>query len=224
VRRAVISDVHGNLHALKAVLDSVDRYSPDQIVSLGDTVGYGAHPSECIALVRQRCGIVLAGNHDWGVCGRQSLVWFNPYAREAALWTREKLDPTEIQWLDSLPLAHRDGELLFVHASPLEPENWEYIDSLMSAERALESVDARIVFIGHSHCAEIYRVNEQMLVNVGSVGQPRDGDPRARWCLVDDKTMRPELIAVDYDIRGAMEAIHAAGLPEMLAERLEAGW
>ncbi|MFH0883958.1 MAG: metallophosphoesterase family protein [bacterium] len=223
MRRAVLSDVHGNLHALTATFNSIDQHSPDQIVCLGDIVGYGAHPSECIALVRQRCEIILAGNHDWGVCGRQSLQWFNPYAREAALWTREKLGSEEIQWLDGLPLTCRDGELFFVHASPLEPENWEYIDSQYSAERALEGVDARMVFIGHSHRAEIYRVHDRVLVNVGSVGQPRDGNPRARWCLVDDETMQPKLIGVDYNIPGAMNAIRAAGLPEMLALRLEAG-
>jgi putative phosphoesterase len=223
MRRAVLSDVHGNLHALTATLESIDQHALDQIVCLGDTVGYGAHPSECIAIVRQRCKIILAGNHDWGVCGRQSLQWFNPYAREAALWTREQLKVEEIQWLAELPLTFRDGEMLFVHASPLEPKSWEYIDSPYSAERALESVDARIVFIGHSHRAEIYRMNDRMLVNVGSVGQPRDGDPHARWCLVDDETMQPELIGVDYDIPGAMSAIRAAGLPELLAVRLEAG-
>lgn len=223
MRRAVLSDIHGNLHALTATLESIDDYTPDQIICLGDTVGYGAFPSECIDLVRERCSVVLAGNHDWGISGRQSLERFNSYAHNAALWTRGKLNEKDLDWLRKLPLVYREADKFFVHASPIEPEYWDYIYGEFAAKHALESTDARMVFVGHSHRAAIYRAGDRLLVNVGSVGQPRDSDPRARWGLVEDESMQPSLIAVEYDVQGAMQAIREAGLPEFLALRLESG-
>lgn len=223
MRRAVLTDVHGNLHALKATLKSIDDAEVDRLICLGDTVGYGAHPAECIELIRERCAVVLAGNHDWGVAGMTSLLWFNADARDAARWTRKQLSQKQLDWLEELPLEVREGDIHFVHGSPESPEHWLYVRGALDAEHALKLSGARLLFVGHSHMAAIHRFVKGAVVIAGSVGQPRDGDPRAGWCLFDDETGELEIVRVKYDVKGAQEAIRSTGLPDWLADRLALG-
>jgi diadenosine tetraphosphatase ApaH/serine/threonine PP2A family protein phosphatase len=224
VRRAILSDIHGNLPALTATLTDIDSHIPDQLICLGDIVGYGASPFECIELVREHCSHIIAGNHDFGVCGNESLDWFNPWAKQAALWTRERLSGGDLLWLSNLPLEHRDGSLHFVHGAPGNPAAWDYVRGNMDARRALQSTDAATVFVGHSHLPGIYSFEDgKTLINVGSVGQARDGDPRACWCLFDDDSRGMELIRVQYPVEEAQQAIRGASLPDYLAQRLAEG-
>jgi predicted phosphodiesterase len=239
---AVISDVHGNRQALEAVLADVARQKVDATWCLGDLVGYGADPNDCVSMVLQTCDICLAGNHDLAVTGDISLDEFSRGAAMAARWTQDVLRDENLEALKQLePQQRVDGFGLF-HASPRDPI-WEYVLSSLLAELCLESAEQDVSLIGHSHVAlafvkregelatgESRRNNDtvslvegQWLLNPGSVGQPRDGDPRAAWLLLDVDKKTATWRRVDYDVAGAQSAIRAARLPESLAERLEYG-
>jgi predicted phosphodiesterase len=239
MRVAVISDIHANLHALEAVLAEVDREAPDEVWCLGDVVGYGPRPNECCDLVRERAAISLCGNHDLAVLGTLDVTEFSGDAATAARWTTGVLGEDQRIWLASLePLARRDGAQLF-HASARDPV-WEYVLSEQAALASLLATDAAAVLVGHSHVAlalvladdevvgglapggaEVERGDARWLLNPGSVGQPRDGDPRAAWLLLDDERVRYRRTA--YDVEATQTEMRSAGLPEPLAGRLAHG-
>lgn len=239
MRVAVISDVHGNLHALDAVLESISKDTPDTIWCLGDLVGYGPRPNECCALVAGRADLCLIGNHDLGVLGRLDLAEFSPDAAASARWTRDVLNDEARAYLEGLEPQAVRAEAALYHASPRDPV-WEYVLSPQVAQASLAAVDAPLVLVGHSHVALRYgwdqqalaiseegtRVDlarERWLLNPGSVGQPRDGDARAAYLLIDFEAKTAEYKRVRYPIRKTQAEIRDAGLPETLAERLAHG-
>ena len=244
LRAAVISDIHSNRHALEAVLATVDTAEVDEIWCLGDMVGYGAEPDACTALIRERSSVCLVGNHDLAVLGALDISTFSEAAAAAVEWTRENVGEETLEFLASLdPVASRSGAGLF-HASPRDPI-WEYVLSADQAEAGFEAQEERVGLIGHSHIAlffaraieapghaqgaqapdgtEIEIAEGQWLLNPGSVGQPRDGDPRAAWLELDAESWVARYHRVEYDVEGAATAIRAAGLPGLLADRLEVG-
>ena len=225
MRYALLSDIHGNLEGFKAVLKRLEREGIDSYISLGDIVGYGADPSECIKLLRSlKPSASIAGNHDRGVVGMFSLNGFNQYARAAALWTKGALKDPELEYLKSLPIMHIDKDFTLVHGSLEDPEDFNYILSDAEAAGSAGLSATPLVFIGHTHAAHIYRFeNGRGVINAGSIGQPRDGDPRASFVIYDDKTADIEIMRVDYDIESARQKILDAGLPAFLGDRLLKG-
>ena len=241
---AVISDIHSNRHALEATLQAVDAAGVDEIWCLGDMVGYGAEPDACTALIRERSADCLVGNHDLAVLGALDISTFSEAAAAAVEWTRENVGAETLEFLASLePVGSQAGVGLF-HASPRDPV-WEYVLSADQAEAGFEAQEERVGLIGHSHISlffvraaearayacgalaaagsEIEIGEGEWLLNPGSVGQPRDGDPRAAWLELDTDAWTARYHRVEYDIEGAAAAITAAGLPGLLAERLEVG-
>jgi predicted phosphodiesterase len=232
MRLAIISDIHANLEALTKALELIDTRGVDQIICLGDIVGYGADPGECLRLVRERCQIVLLGNHDLAAIETRKAEDFNTTARIAALWTASKLSSDEKTYLAGLPYSTSLEQSLFVHSSPYEPEEFHYILSTHDAIDALAFFTEKICFIGHSHVPGIFshqgRVaavgsNGRYLVNVGSVGQPRDGIPLLSFGLFDTTAWKYENVRSAYDAENAARKIIAAGLPPILGERLMVG-
>ena len=242
MRVAVISDVHGNRHALETVLESISDRGCTELWSLGDLVGYGADPDACVDLIRAHAQVSLAGNHDLGVSGAIALKQFSTGAALAARWTQGAIRPDTLAYLQSLESARTLASVALYHASPRDPV-WEYVLSAPQADLCLDVADRRVALVGHSHVALYFarlpgaaatggtRSDDEHLdlgdgawiVNPGSVGQPRDGDPRAAWLELDLSAWTASYHRVDYDIAGAAGAIRAAGLPESLAERLQYG-
>jgi diadenosine tetraphosphatase ApaH/serine/threonine PP2A family protein phosphatase len=240
VALAIVSDIHGNLEALETVLADLDQRKPEAIVCLGDFVGYGASPNDCITVLRPRIEWAVAGNHDHAAIGRTSLEGFNHEAARAARWTSDELTPEHRKYLEELPMQVEWHGALLVHASPSEPEAWHYVLSPAEADFEFAQFTQAVCFIGHSHYPGTFvgdgrrttytrqaRVpiekDHRYIVNVGSVGQPRDGDPRAAYLMWDPEAGSLEHIRLDYDIEAAGARIRAAGLPAFLAERLRWG-
>ena len=242
MRAAVISDIHGNLPALEAVLAEVEAERPDSLWCLGDLVGYGPWPNEVTATVRERADLCLVGNHDLVALGTAGVDVdeFNPDAAEAALWTRNELSGETRAFLESLsPKATADGVELY-HASPRDPV-WEYVLTAEAAAAAFRDSSAPVVLVGHSHVALELSLEEgvlaggeargglevelaaRRLLNPGSVGQPRDGDPRAAWLVLDVEARRARFNRVEYDVARTQAEIRARGLPDALADRLAHG-
>ncbi len=241
MRIAVISDVHSNLHALQAVLAAIDADAVDEIWCLGDVVGYGPRPNECCALVRERASLCLAGNHDLGVIGTIDLAFFGGDAGTAARWTRAVLGDEARGFLADLQPSGRAAGVELYHASPRDPV-WEYVLGPEQALAALAVTSAPLVLIGHSHFPLALRLDGtrvlggsaapgheadlaegRWLLNPGSVGQPRDGDPRAAWLLLDTGSHRASFRRVEYPVALTQAEMRASGLPEMLAARLTHG-
>lgn len=232
MRIAIISDIHSNLEALTAVLQCIDGEHVDEILCLGDIIGYGANPEECLSLVQERCRFIIKGNHEAAVVQTRMTVQFHENARNVVLWTRRKLSTDQLRFLSQLPTALVFKELLFVHASPRLPDQFEYITNDMAARSALQAYTEPLCFIGHTHRPELYSTqgrivdlhkNERALINVGSVGQPRDGNPRASFGLFDTERWSYDNIRVPYDIEKASQKILKANLPSALAQRLFLG-
>jgi diadenosine tetraphosphatase ApaH/serine/threonine PP2A family protein phosphatase len=232
MRVAVISDIHGNLAALQRVLEIIDTLHVDTINCLGDIVGYGAQPNDCIELVQQRCRVIVRGNHDSGALGEIPLDRFNPYGRSAIRWTRKNLTRENVQFLKDLPLSAVDQEITYAHASLPDPDAWRYVVTWPEARRCFSGFTTHLCFIGHTHVPAIvsedgqvnlYRSNKRHLVNVGSIGQPRDGNPRAAFGFADTERNLLEIIRVEYDIESSARAILKARLPDYLAQRLFLG-
>jgi diadenosine tetraphosphatase ApaH/serine/threonine PP2A family protein phosphatase len=242
MRVAVISDIHANLHALETVLGEIDAAPPDAIWCLGDLVGYGPRPNECCAVVQERSDVCLVGNHDLVCLGRIGIEEFNHEAAAAASWTREQLDEPARAFMDSLaPSAGVEQAQLF-HASARDPI-WEYVLTDEAALSTLLLTTAPLVLVGHSHVAlEVELQDEGLLsgglapcgterelgsgrrlLNPGSVGQPRDGDPRAAWLELDFERRFVTFRRVAYPIEETQREMREAGLPEALAARLEQG-
>jgi predicted phosphodiesterase len=242
VRACVISDIHGNLQALEAVLDAVDAEAPDEIWCLGDLVGYGPRPNECTQLVAERAAVCLLGNHDLAAIGRIDLAEFNEDAAESARWTASVLDEPSRAYIESLEPSGSRENLGLYHASPRDPV-WEYVLSDEVAAASLAAAPERVILVGHSHVALSFRFDERKimgdlappgtelelaaaerwLLNPGSVGQPRDGNPGAAFVMLDLDSCRAVFRRVPYPVERTQEEIRAAGLPEALAVRLEHG-
>jgi diadenosine tetraphosphatase ApaH/serine/threonine PP2A family protein phosphatase len=238
---AILSDVHGNLEALQSVIADLYREKAERIAFLGDAVGYGADPNECLLLLRERTEWMVAGNHDWGAVGLTEVSYFNPAAKAAVLWTGKKLLPEAGALLRQLPLLRQVAGITLVHATPHEPGEWNYIFTFPEAEKAFHAMPGGLAFIGHSHSplilakrgdGKVTLLQEEeatlekavrYIINVGSVGQPRDGDPRAAYGLYDEAERRFILKRVPYDIAAAQQKIISAGLPRSLARRLSEG-
>jgi putative phosphoesterase len=227
MRVGLLSDVHSNIHALRAVLEDVDRVEPDQLGFLGDAVGYNAYPAECLAGLRERCDVLILGNHDEAVV-EGGEEWFNSAARSGVEHSREELDADAVSFLRELPEQTQIADIHLVHGSPRGPTT-EYVFPDTHPE-ALEQMvhhpsvgDVSMVAMGHTHVPFVREVGDLTAFNVGSVGQPRDGDPRACWTLVDTATGEVEARRVEYDIDAAAEAVRKAGLPGRTASRLYEG-
>ncbi len=240
-RIAILSDVHGNLPALRAVIDDAHAAAVDAIWCLGDLVGYGASPDECVALAQEECDVLLGGNHDLAVAGLIELSDFSPAASAAALWTREHAGADTLAVLADLAPA-RDAEPVGLYHGSVTDPIWEYVLSGEQAEQSFDAMGPRIGAIGHTHVAlqfnrhdgalyggqtpggtELDVANGEWLLNPGSVGQPRDRDPRAAWLLLDIVHWRATWRRVAYPIEEAARAIEAADLPRHLADRLFIG-
>jgi diadenosine tetraphosphatase ApaH/serine/threonine PP2A family protein phosphatase len=242
MRVAVISDIHANLQALEAVLVAVDAIDADELWCLGDLVGYGADPNDCVQLVRENASVCLAGNHDLAVTGELRLDDFSRGAALAARWTLDVIGDSELEWLSSLSSKATAEDVGLFHGSPRDPV-WEYVISTLLADLCFDTMRTRIGLIGHSHVALAFHRTEtelatgdarrdrdsvdagsdRWLLNPGSVGQPRDGDPRAAWLLLDTESSEVIWQRTEYDVAGAAAAIRAARLPDSLADRLQYG-
>lgn len=250
MRTGLITDIHGNLEALQAVLHLLEKQRVDEVVCLGDVVGYGADPEACCALVRQRTSICLLGNHDAAVCGRMDLGFFYDAARDAVLMHRYQVSPETLEWMRGLPyqaLSRAGNQVLaYCHGDPVDPPEYGYIISAKHvqacAEVRTDLRPARAVFFGHSHLPRAFKVlpsgrakllttegkillrpDRQYYFSVGSVGQPRDFDVRAACAVYDADRQVFEFHRVEYDIDAAADKIMAAGLPHEFALRLYRG-
>ena len=241
MRVAVISDIHANLHGLEAVLEAIDAEPPDELWCLGDLVGYGPRPNEVIDLIRRRAHLCLVGNHDLGTLGRLDLDEFSHDAAAVVRWTQTVLLDENRAFLEGLEPEARDERAELFHASPRDPV-WEYVISEESALAAFELTVSRLVLVGHSHIAlsvslangdlsgavapegtEAPLDEARWLLNPGSVGQPRDGDPRAAWLELDFEARTARFHRVTYDVERTQSELRERDLPEALAERLGHG-
>lgn len=243
MRAAIVSDIHGNRHAFEAVLADARATGVDEVWCLGDVVGYGAEPNECVELAREHCAICLAGNHDLAVTGDLGIEEFSHGAAVSARWTQRTITPENAAFLRALQPSGVEGQWGLYHASPRDPI-WEYVVSTAIADACFDVAEQRVCFVGHSHVAvaftrenghgrTAYALREpgatadlrdrHWILNPGSVGQPRDGDPRAAWLLLDTEQGQATWKRTVYDIAGAQAAIRQAGLPDSLADRLGYG-
>jgi diadenosine tetraphosphatase ApaH/serine/threonine PP2A family protein phosphatase len=245
VKYAIFSDVHGNLEALDAVLAHAQRQQVEFHICLGDVIGYGADPNECVNRVRSLPrAVCLKGNHDAAAVDTQERAFFHEVALEGIHFSETQLSAENTAFLRALPYVYRDhARFMAVHASPFRPEEWEYVLDQVGAERAFEAMSPhRAAFIGHSHAPVVFvddgsvqrfPAHEALaleldryryVMNVGSVGQPRDGNPDAAYAVLDDASESVRLYRVRYDREKAAEKILRAGLPPVLAERLLIGY
>ncbi len=238
----LLSDIHANLAALEAVMAEVEQAgSVDAIWVLGDTVGYGPDPNECIELVRGSADMVVAGNHELAATGKMSTEEFNAYAAVAAEWTEKSLTDSVAEYIAGMPLRLEHGDFTLVHGSPRDPV-WEYLLSDDGFKANLEHFETPGCVVGHSHLQFLVQVPDdaamvahseedidmpvgdgRFFINPGSVGQPRDGDPRAAYALYDDGERAVTFKRVEYDIGATQKRMESAGLPELLIERLSHG-
>jgi len=239
----VIADVHGNLAAMEAVISAAGDF--DEIWCLGDMVGYGPDPNECVSLLQQFPHVAVAGNHDWAAVGLVSLDDFNPWARAAAEWTAENLEPSVRAYLQNLPVEMQKEKFTLVHGSPRSPV-WEYIDSAPVAWRNMELLETPYCLVGHTHVPALFvdlgailrrarhvRVagdvvrfkfgRARVIANPGSVGQPRDGDYRAAYMILDTEAGQAEIRRVAYDVEATQRRMLELGLPSRNAYRLSLG-
>ena len=241
MRCAILGDIHGNLQALEAVLADAREYGCSQFHCLGDVVGYNANPSECLEIVRNLPGACVLGNHDQAAFGEYSLEGFSSSASVSLEWTRGVLNADQKAWLGSLRLQRQIRKTTLVHATLDSPESWGYVRTDFEAQLSLACQLTPLCFIGHTHVPKSFGqgVGEmllfenvdgvelprspKLLINAGSVGQPRDGDWRAAYMIHDEESGGLWLRRVEYDVESASRAVLAAGLPSKLAERLHKG-
>ena len=239
MRFAIFGDIHANLPALEAVLSDAKTQLSTHYVCLGDIVGYNAHPRECLDIIRQMECPVVKGNHDEQASMISNEEGFNPLAEEAIQWTRRQLTEDDKDYLRSLRMNRQVRDFTIVHATLDTPHKWGYVFNQLDAAASFSYQHTAVCFIGHTHTPKAYlrdgsvrtvpldilhlQEGKKFLINVGSVGQPRDGDPRASYCVYDTNTHEIELRRIEYDIQAAQRAILEAGLPAKLAERLASG-
>ncbi|MCU0860318.1 MAG: metallophosphatase family protein [Thermoplasmata archaeon] len=224
MRVAAIADVHSNIHALRAVLHEIGNASIDRIVFAGDLVGYGAFPNECFAEVRRTASHSVRGNHDTSALSRDT-TGMNPHAAEAALWTSREMDADTSSFLSSLCESSRfefgGRSFAMFHGSPRDPVEYVFEEDLGNG--AVDCISEDFLVLGHTHVPFVRKVGTVTVVNPGSVGQPRDGDPRASFAVVDTTSSQVRIVRKSYDVDEAAAAILGRGLPRALAERLLAG-
>jgi len=246
MRIGILGDVHSNLEALSAVVDAMRKDGVDHWLQVGDVVGYGPDPVECIEMIQELGCRVCLGNHDAAVVGILDTDYFNEYAQQAVLWTRDNIRDQDKEWLRNLDLVIRHDTYTLVHGTLNEPEQFGYVMSPVEAKDCLRKQETLLCFVGHSHVPAIYMERPEMtpheldvlyhgeaqhdtaacsktLMTVASVGQPRDEDPRAAYAIYDTETHRASIRRVDYDLATTQQKIRNAGLPEMLAHRLALG-
>jgi diadenosine tetraphosphatase ApaH/serine/threonine PP2A family protein phosphatase len=238
---AFISDIHGNLEALESVLRDIEKEGVEKIHFLGDVVGYGCDPNECVKLVATHCEFKLLGNHDFAAMGLESIENFNQVAQASMTWTIEKITKKSVTLLADFEMDADFLDYHLVHASPEEPEQWHYILNAAQATTQFEHFSQSICFIGHSHIPAIFirdkegnimqmaksslecSPEKRYLINVGSVGQPRDNDPRACYVITDTDSNKINYRRVDYDVKTTQVKMKKAKLPDFLIERLAVG-
>ena len=221
MRYGIVADIHGNLEALEAVLHGLGG-KVDQIVCLGDIVGYGPNPNECCEILRKQNIPSVAGNHEKATAGELELTGFNKNAAAAIRWTQKELLPENLQHIKGLPLTLEFPEFQIVHGSLKNPAE-EYLTNLGEALPTFELMKKTLLFVGHTHRPLNLEYEGKKIINPGSVGQPRDGDPRAAFIIYDDKTGEAQLHRVNYDIEAVQNKMKAADLPQFLIERLSVG-
>jgi predicted phosphodiesterase len=241
MRYGIFADIHSNLEALEAVLEAYKKETIDKYLCLGDVVGYATNPKECINKIRALAMVTVAGNHDWGSVSLLSADYFNPEARQAISWTKDNLDNEDKYFLESLKLTYKNDTLTLVHGTLNDPQDFNYMTDDFSALDTFRLLETNICFIAHTHVAgafikdksdnAYYCLDEQVkikngnkyIINVGSVGQPRDGNPCACYCVYDTDKKEAQIKRVSYDIKAARKKIIAAGLPRFLGDRLVVG-
>ncbi|MBZ0202079.1 MAG: metallophosphatase family protein [Ignavibacteria bacterium] len=235
MKYAIISDIHANTEALDVCLKEIDRLKVDRLICLGDLVDYCAEPNEVVKLIKERCDVVILGNHDEAQFNHPLSNGFSENARISSIHTRDVIDPEWIEYFKTLEHTHSESDILFVHASPFTPRAYKYVRSEEAASENFAAFDEKVCFIGHSHQPLIFESSpgglklisegklnpgHRYIINVGSVGQPRDTDPRLAFGFFDTGEFEYKLIRVEYDIKSASEKIITEGLPEFLARRL----
>jgi len=241
LRYAIISDIHSNLEALTTVLTHIENNKVDNILCLGDIVGYGPNPNECVELVKSNCSIIIAGNHDVACIDISEAKYFNSFAKQAIFWTGENLWDSSRSFISQLPLHEEIENVYLVHASPDNPADWNYVSSSVEAKFSFLYFSNQICFIGHSHVPLIYvktddnkviekkkdyltiESNERYLINIGSVGQPRDNNPDAAYAILDTDKKEYQLVRLPYDYEETQQKMLEQKLPSFLIERLRNG-
>lgn len=250
MRYAILADIHSNLEALDAVLAALASERVDRHLCLGDLVGYGADPAACLVKIRALDAVVIGGNHDWGAIGKLDRAWFGDTARRALEWTRDQLSFGDLAYLRTLRLTQQDGPCTLVHGTLTRPERFEYLFDVAQALETARMLHTRCACVGHTHLPCVAEVDVggsqvrrfihdaptltagvalgtepslRYVINPGSVGQPRDGDARASYAILDEATHTLTIRRVTYDIATAQRKIRAAGLPSILADRLAVG-
>lgn len=241
MRYGIFSDVHSNLEALQVVLEAYKKESIDIYLCAGDIVGYGANPNECIELIRSLGTTVVAGNHDWGSVDLFPLEYFNPAAYQALLWTKDNLTDAAKTFLRSLQLVYKKEALTLVHGTLQSPQNFHYLIDGYVAGEIFRLLETRLCFVGHTHVSGIFikdkkgglyystagvidiEVESKYIVNTGSVGQSRDSNPQAAYCIYDSEKKQVQIKRVDYDMATSRKKIIMAGLPVSLGNRLMVG-
>ena len=242
MRYAVLGDIHSNWDAFRAVLKDMEGQDIERRLCVGDVVGYGAEPRKCIRAVRENEFACVVGNHDQAAIGRLDVSYFNAHARDAVLWTRQRLSVDNVEFLGALELVAVSDEFTLAHGTVHSPGQFGYIETVFAAQVSFHAMTTKVAFLGHSHVPIAFLENEgqdsvtytqsteielrhapKAIINVGSVGQPRDDDPRACYAVYDSDTQAVELKRIEYDIERAQAKIRKAGLPDVLAARLALG-
>lgn len=242
MRYLIFSDLHSNLESLQAFCKTIETIDHDKKVFLGDLVGYCADPNACVGWVRENADIILAGNHDYAVVEKTDSSYFNSWARQACLWTRQELSPENKEFLKTLPCEIEEDGIHWVHSSPFEPDQWHYVMSRNDGKVNFDHFSAPLCFLGHSHRPVIIELKPdgeiqdyvpsswhlqpecRYIVNVGSLGQPRDGNPKPSFVIYDSATSIAEFQRYEYDFESTQKKILDNGLPPPLADRLAKGW
>ncbi len=239
MRYAILSDIHANYDALEAVLKELEKENIDQYVCVGDIVGYGAEPDRCVDKIKDLVVACVAGNHDFATIEKTNIEFFNAYAKEATLWTRQRLSEENKKYLEDLKLVEEINGFTIVHGTLYAPALFDYIQTTFDAYLSLQVLDKQLCFVGHSHVpisfflddAVTYSVESEIelkpgtkaIINVGSVGQPRDDNPKAAYAIYDTEKSKVWIKRAEYDVESAAKKIEEAGLPEILGERLKYG-
>lgn len=241
MKYGIFSDIHSNLPALEQVVQAMKRAGVERFVCLGDLVGYCAQPDECVQMVSDLAHLCVLGNHDSVALKREPSLLFNQFARLAIEWTQKVLSPSSLEYMKSLPYIVEENDCTFVHASPKSPADWFYVSSLDEALDAFEFFGTKFCFVGHTHNPVIVTLgdsgvpnvieddhfrllgDERLLVNVGSVGQPRDRDARASWCLFDTESQEISIRRESYDISHTQQIMTDHAFPVFLIQRLADG-
>ena len=236
---AIFSDIHSNLQAYESLIRDFSKIKPDKCLCIGDIVGYGANPKECIDITKELNCPVICGNHDFASAGKIPITNFNPSAKKAVSWTKDTLNAADRSYLGSLPLTYCDNDFTLVHGSLSVPQEFNYVYNMADAEVSMNKQKTKLCFIGHTHVPGIFiksadgkieitigstvTIEKDMsyLINVGSVGQPRDCDWRACYCIYDNKKRTLSFKRLEYDVASASKAILDAKLPSNLASRLK---